>query len=164
MNVESTPAIDVDLCTEYLPDGTCCPCGKQRVYPYRSQDLLCYPLVNGTCCQDYVPHTIRIIETGHTIYKTTFECCECGASINGDINGIKVCNQVYDPCCEAYLPDGTCCPCGRKRVQWWPSKYECYPLSHRGRCCDHYVGLQCCECGIAIVNGVKECNTDCIYE
>ena len=130
----------------------------------------CYPPVNGICCQGYVLHP-TVIDTGHGIgYNTTFECCECGASLN-TWAGTKVCNQVYDPCCEAYLSDGTCCPCGKKQVNVWPKAWKCYPL-HNDHCCPDYVwyvhlvngnkvvDFHCCECGVSVVDNFKVC-TQC---
>ena len=166
--VEKNRAIDEIPCTEYLPDGTCCPCGKTMVHPWPSGAWECYPMFNDRCCPDYALLTTTIDTSAGTHLVTEFQCCECGASINGDINGTKVCNQIYDPCCEDYLSDGTCCPCGKEQVQWWPEVWKCYPL-HNGRCCPDYVwyvhlvngfrvvDFHCCECGVSVVDTFKVC-------
>ena len=162
--VEKKRAIDEIPCTEYLPDGTCCPCGKTTVHPWPSGHWECYPKFNDRCCPDYALLTTRIVTSEGTHWVTEFQCCECGASV---VDNVKMCNQKNGTCCEAYLPDGTCCPCGKKEVL--TNNWQCYPL-HNGQCCPDYLTLiyikngrrviehQCCECGASFVNRRKVCN------
>ena len=95
-------------------------------------------------------------------------CCYCGKNTHGKCNPLDL--DEEGNCCKAHLPDGTCCPCGRKQISSWPTAiYKCYPL-HNGRCCADYawfvhlqnglkvVDFHCCECGVSFVNDVPICN------
>ena len=163
----NAPEEDGNCCAAYLPDGTCCQCGRGKVFqhpPSKKQTWRCYPPQNGECCSDYEQNTER----------TEYQCCECGAHV---MNSRTHCNVKLPngECCPSYNSDGICCnptctcpaylkgrccQCGKGKIYPTPvppkQAYACYPPQNQECCSDYelvnrYVDFRCCECGAHVV-------------